>query len=90
MFLHEFYHMHTCIETYLESDKSMTLCDWQHERYVNYQQECKDMVESGIDEDLVYWYSKEEMAAEAFSFENLAYIENLYGYGGLVIPPDSI
>jgi hypothetical protein len=90
VFLHEFYHMHTCIETYLESDKLMSLYDWQHERYVNHQQECKSMTDSGIDEDLAYWYSKEEMAAEAFAFENLSYIENLYGYGGLVTPPDAI
>jgi hypothetical protein len=48
------------------------------------------MTDSGIDEDLAYWYSKEEMAAEAFAFENLSYIENLYGYGGLVTPPDAI
>ena len=90
MFLHEFYHMYICIDTYLKSDKSMSLYEWQHERYLNYKKECEDMVESGIDEDLTYHYSTEEMAAEAFAFKNLAYLENLYGYGFLVTPPDAI
>lgn len=90
MLLHEFYHMHTCISTYIKSDKSISLHEWQHQRYINYQQECEDMVEAGIDEDLAYSYSVEEMAAEAYAFENLAYIENLYNYGFLVTPPDGI
>lgn len=90
MFLHEFYHMYTCIDTYLKSDKEMSLYDWQAARYTKYKEECKDMVEAGIDEDLTYYYSIEEKGAEAYAFENLAYLENLYGYGFLVIPPNAI
>jgi hypothetical protein len=90
MFLHEFYHMFKCIDTHIKRGGAMPLHEWQAKRYSAYKQECKDMIESGIDKDMTYYYSKEEMAAEAFSFENLAYIENLYNYGFLVIPPDAI
>jgi len=89
MFLHEFYHMYICIEDYIKSDKSIMLHDFQNKRYDKFIQDCYDMEESGIDEDLTYYYHPEEMAANAFAFENLAYLENLYGYGFLVTPPDA-
>ena len=88
MFLHEFYHMQLCVEAYIRTDKSISLHDFKNERYSKFTKECEDMVESGIDEDLTYYYSTEEIAANAYAFENLAYIENLYGYGFLVIPPN--
>jgi hypothetical protein len=86
IFLHEFYHLYDLIESYLKSDRTVSMEVFAKNRHKDRMKIRKKLRRQGLDLTDVDLNMPSEQDADWFAYQNLSLLENLYESDFLYTP----